>query len=319
MPRTTRSRAAKARKRPIPAWRAAHARALDGADDFKAMGKSLLALARDLRGVYDLQCRPTPGSPPRAFSAQSLNECRIAHEQRRAEAFLARARATGKRWRDVPHFLSDSRSPTERVLKRNYLKLLGWHGFKGQVLEALCFLAALSRFESLGDRPTVDVFGENGPLPVYWANGKVFLWTRPTLVHSKSGLHAKPDLLCSSSQTLTGRQDLRWIVESKCHGQLTSGTLRAEFGKGVDLEVPAYTIVTFKRPSRAILRAAKALGIDIHVFPLATDERAEYLAGTRRLEEYLAESLALSRDDQRLARMVLATGAELSRKVLPSA
>ena len=283
------------------------------------MAKSLLALARTLHGVYDLQCRPTPGSPPRAFSAQTLTECRIAHEQRRAEAFLARARATGKRWRDVPHFLADSRSPAERVLKQNYLKLLGWNGFKGQVLEALCFLAALSRFDSMGHRPTVDVFGENGPLPVYWANGKVFLWTRPTVARSKSGLRAKPDLLCSSSETLTTRQDLQWIVESKCHGQLTSGTLRAEFGKGVDLEVSAYTIVTFNRPSKAILRAASALGIDIRVFPLATDERAEYLAGTRRLEDYLAESLASSRDDQRLARMILAKGDELSRKLLPSA
>jgi hypothetical protein len=302
--------------RPMPVWRSSQQRAHEGAEEYKAMGASLLRLSRSLSEAYDVRCRPIPDENERPVSADSIKQCFLAHEQRRSLAFLARSRASGRRWRSVQEFVGDAKAPSEAVMRRNYLRLLGWHAFKGQMLEALCLLAALSRYGFAGQRVSIDVFGQNGPIPVRWAGRDVFLWTQARLPLSRSGLRAQPDLLCSRSERVGARLDIEWIVEAKCHGDLTSQILRAEFGKAFDLESPAYTIVAHKKPRQSLLRAAEAFGIDIQVFPLSSEDRPEYLSGARLLEQDLADGLVSSRDSQRFGQRILSKGRELKHKLL---
>lgn len=207
------------------------------------MTSSLLRLGSLLGSSYELVCSPPSGSSAESLSPATLTRYLNYHKERRSIAFLNRARLAGKRWKDVAHFLANAKDPADAVLRRNYLNLLGWEGFKGQLLEGLCLLAALTRFGHAGQRRRVDVFGANGPLPVVWSDRTVFLWTQAQLPITRTGLKARPDLLCSRPESLDQRPDIEWIVEAKCRGVLTSHELRAEFGKALissRLRIPSF-------------------------------------------------------------------------------
>ena len=282
------------------------------------MAKTLLSLGRLLGQHYSLECRIDSTATYRPLSPVTLQACFEAHEKRQASRFLDRARAAGQSWKELHEFISDSENQTTATLKKNYLKLLGWHAFKGSLLEALCLLAALSEFAGVGRRVTVDVFGQNGPIPVRTGSRDLFLWTRPTLPLTRSRLRAKPDLLCTSTRDLGSLTNIEWVLESKCRHTITSQELRAEFGKAFDLESPAYTVVSFKRPPPAIVQAAEAFGLDIRVFPLDSDQRQAYVDGQRDLGKDLAEMLTASRNAKQFARKVLAKSATLEQKLLPA-
>jgi hypothetical protein len=173
------------------------------------------------------------------------------------------------------------------------------------------------RFRKSGACPPIDLFGSAGPIAVLDGGEEMFLWTRPSLPSTVSGLRAHPDLLCTRGTDLSRLTDIDWIVECKHRGELTAQELRAEFGKAFDLEAPAYTIVTYEPQPDYIVTAARELGLDIRTFPLTTTLRPEYLQQRRDLGSDLADTLDASHGEKRFAQRILTKGQVLEQKSLP--
>ena len=301
---------------PVAAWRTCQDQAVAGAQDMKAISASLLRLARG-NTAYEIVCSPSPSATPLPLSAEALNQRFRATRERAEAAFLGRQQRAGRSWRSISQFLDGARQPAERAHRENYVKLLTWRASKGSFLEAICLLAALTRFRPAGNAGSIDLFGRNGPIPVLSDRQRVFLWTRAALPNTRSGLRAHPDLLCTREARLDRAADIEWIIECKYRGAVSSHELRAEFGKAFDLESPAYTIVTYDAQPESIVAAARELGLDMQVFPLGSELRGEYLSQRRSLETDLADKLQLSQSEKNFARRVLAKGESLERKLLP--
>ncbi len=215
-------------------------------------------------------------------------------------------------------FLKKSKNENERKTRLNYAKLRSWDKIKGSFLELLCLLSTLSSVRSSNSVRTVrNVFRSVGPIRIFEEGFYKNLWTQQTLSDTKSGLNARPDLIMTTPEQFVTTKNILSIVECKCVRQLSSTTIRAEFGKAHDLRINSYTIISYYNPDQKIVDGAKRLGIDVVPFRLRTKGRDVYLKNPAQLVEGLSEDLQKSREEKNFLRLLDSAADEARRKLPP--
>jgi hypothetical protein len=292
-----------------------HATAHRGAQDFQAVADALQTLTTKLAGTWDIRMGQE-SSQALPVAPDALTSLFQDAYRRAGESFLRRETQKGNTWTTIDAYIFSSDDRESIVRRRNYLKLLAWNSIKGKLLEALCLLSTLSDYAPEKAGTSVNLFARLGPLAMQNGDGKFALWTRPLLRIEKTGLKACPDLVLTKDQERPTKTNMLWIAECKYRTALNAQELRSEFGKAWELKAPSYTIVSYNPVSERIRRAAKALGLDVVVFPLSSDKREDYLGGQLSVAEDLTAELTESLRRKRYLDTVELASAEMREKVL---
>lgn len=289
--------------------------AQEGAEDFRAMTSAILRLGHAASGEWILGTSKQPRGHVEPLSSELLQ--RRFHDAlvRAGASYLEEELLAGRQWQDVDSFLAAPAEDALQVGLRNRLKLAAWRAFKGPLLEALCLAAILSRFSPVHADPVVDLFRALGPLEISDGLQRQYLWTRPKIPFTQSGLEAAPDIVFTTSSDLPTSANTLSITECKCRRSLGAGDIRAEFGKAFDLASPSYTLLCYYPQPDRIVTAAEELGLAVEVFQLHSAERTQYLSDSRDLGKDLAKALERSRSQRRFSGALEGKRRELQRKL----
>jgi hypothetical protein len=219
---------------------------------------------------------------------------------RRAEERLLRAQV-GHKHADYPTFLAslssaDCQDAEYRVTER------AWSAAKGPFLEALCLLVDLAAKPSPPPASPVPLrlFAPTGPIEVVEGGRRRFIWVRPKVVGTLSGMNACPDIVMTTA-TEVSEKTVVAIRECKCHRRLPADEIRKECGKARDLIVSSYVIVSYYKVSDKKRRGAEALGLKVEEIGLDGALREDYVSGDRNMAFDLAPRL-VNDDEEALYR-----------------
>jgi hypothetical protein len=272
-------------------------------EDFLAMSVSMAKAAASLRPRFDVQVMLESGHAVPAVASEAYARKFAEYLERSKARWLKEQAQLGKRHADYESFLKSvplaNRSDVE-----NRTTIRAWSAANGPFLEALCLLADIGKTTHAGPvHPvaTLRLFVPWGPIEVFAAGKRQFIWVQSTIVARRSRLNACPDILITNQPTKR-HADIVGIRDCKCHRRLPSDELRKERGKASDLMVDAYVIVTYHTQSAKLRNGAAALGINIESLGLDTSEREEYIRGDKNLVVDLGRKLAAADEERRFRR-----------------
>jgi hypothetical protein len=267
----------------------------DGAADFQALTAAILVVYRELVAGSKLVARLKGVElGAEAFTAYFDQHLRASKTQ------LLRQR-TGREL-DAKHFeryLAGLSSEKERDLARAEAKVYAWNRARGGLFELLALLVTLRSSWNDGSLVLGDVMAPLGPLRIVEESVERYLWTRPTVSVSVSGLKARPDILVSNTADSPGPDTIVRVVECKNVKAIDASLLRQEFGKARDLEVAAYALLSYQEVAPAKVQAANRLGLDLDSIGLYGPLREEVLADAPRLAERVTSVLDSSKRENR--------------------
>jgi hypothetical protein len=253
------------------------------------MANSIEKTAELLRPRFAIEVALTAGGTLPLLGADALNGKFREYLRRAQERLLKRELENGHTHADYPSFL-DSLSLADRQETENRITVRAWSAAKGPFLEALCLLADLAARSSPQGAPPAPLclFAHAGPIEVFEGDRQRFIWVRPTMVGTLSGMNACPDIVITTERTVSNDTVVA-IRECKCHRRIPSDEIRKECGKARDLIASSYVIVSYYAVSDTKRRGAEGLGLAVEEIGLDAAEREEYVSGARNMASDLAE------------------------------
>lgn len=143
-----------------------------------------------------------------------------------------------------------------------------------------------------------------------------YLWAQPWLTGQESALGSRPGLVITSTPDAPSASTILRVVECKCRRLLGAPDIRAEFGKAYDLRVASYLIWSFMTPTQRVVEGARRLGLDLVSLGFDTPLRADLIAMPENLVAHVANTLEVSKREERFARVLLESGQDASHKML---
>ncbi len=283
-------------------WKIIQVECLRGAEDFKAIRAAINGLSRELAPFCAFS---VPGkNKPISINNQEAFLYQFQQGLKQAEkAFLADLRRRGG---SIPktfeEHLRSLPSEEERTKCKNYVKLDTWRTLKGPLLEILVLLSTLIKLHPLKKIELENILTPNIPIPVNDNNNVRFIWCRPLIMNSTSGMQARPDIVIATSDKKLDDTSIVSVVECKCRSQLDAQDIRREFGKAFDMKVRSYIILSYHETPQRLKDAAGKLGMELKDFGLSTSMRQTYLAGMRDMGHDLADVLESARHVERFVR-----------------
>lgn len=131
-----------------------------------------------------------------------------------------------------------------------------------KLVEVLCALLVLDDADEVRTKLIRGLAQNCGPIEYSSAYGTRYLFTQASMVGSHSKLAGTPDIVVATSTHISCRSVER-IIECKSGKRLGAPLVRAEFGKGYDLNVDVYQIWSLNKAAAGAVDGAMALGIDI--------------------------------------------------------
>lgn len=185
-----------------------------------------------------------------------------------------------------------------------------------QLMEALCLLSVLFKAEKVVSREVCNIFGRSGPFHFVEDGEDRYLWSQVSLIGKESSLGSRPDLIVTNdSKPPTAETTVR-IIECKCRKSIGAQVIRAEFGKAYDLKVTSYLIWSFITPNKRAMEGAKSLGLDLEALGFDTDMREKLIENPEILLYHVANTIEVSRRENRLAQMLRTSADQVERKML---
>lgn len=260
-------------------------------EDLRAMANSIERTAELMRARFAVEVVLTAGRTLPLLGSNALHENFLEYLRRAERQLLRRESEHGHKHTDYPSFLA-SLSPADRQDTENRMRERAWSVAKGPFLEALCLLADLEASPSPSPIAPVPLrlFAPTGPIQVFEGNQQRFIWVRPKMVGTLSGMNACPDIVITTEANVS-KETVVAIRECKCHRRLPSDEIRKECGKARDLIVSSYVIVSYYKVSDKKRRGAEGLGLKVEEVGLDAAEREEYVSGARNMALDLGRKL----------------------------
>jgi len=254
----------------------------------------------------------TGGTLP-LLGSDALNQKLKEYLTRAQERLLLREAEHGHQHTDYQSFLA-SLSSADRHDTENRMTERAWRAAKGPFLEALCLLADLYTRRSPSPAAPVPLrlFVPTGPIQVFEGDQQRFIWVRPNVLATLSGMNACPDIVITNEDKLS-QETVIAIRECKCHRRLPSDEIRKECGKATDLIVSSYVIVSYYPVPDKKRRGARGLGLNIEELKLYAAERGAYVSGERNMTLDLARNLE-NADKEALFRTRMADDGAFARE-----
>ena len=185
-----------------------------------------------------------------------------------------------------------------------------------QLVEAISMLGVILRSEDAFAHQ-IHLFGKTGPIEIKEDGIMRYLWAQQNVKGDRTELVGRPDLIVTSSPESPHSGNAIRIIESKCVRQLQTPTIRAEFGKGYDLQVGSYLIWSFYTQSSRVVSGAKGLGIDLEFLGFDTKHRPELIAYPGVLINRVSSAQEATRNTHRFARALNDSARLAIQKVSP--
>ena len=274
-------------------WKIIQEEALRGVEDFRAICIAIQSLSRELASICTFYVPGENGTKiPISEQDAFLYQFRKYLDQAKKAFLIDLGRKGGSFVPDtIEGYLQHLQSDDERTKCLNYVRLCAWRNLKGPILEVLVLLSTLIRLHPLKQVVLRNVFAPDVSIPVNEDGKSRFVWCRPNVTGSKSGMQARPDIVIATSNKKVDSVTIVNVVECKCRSLLDAQDIRREFGKAFDMDVRSYTVLSYYETPQRLKDAAKKLGIDLIDFGLSTSLRQDYLTGQRNLGYDLAETL----------------------------
>ncbi len=298
-------------------WRKIEKESLKAAEDYRiiclAINKEANVLSRNykfIRGVGNIK------SNEFTLSSSLYKKYEEAFEKEQIN-IVSTLNKSGSSFATFTEYLKKSSNENQRKTKLNYAKLLAWNKVKGHFFELLCLLSTLSSSEQIEQLHNIEnVFQGVGPIPIVENSTIKNIWTQQTFSDTISGFNARPDIIITNPTEKASSDDIVDIIECKCVKNISSNTIRSEFGKAHDLRVNSYKIISYYDIDDATIEATQKLGIDIVPFPLNTQERDKYVENPHEIVRVLSESIHKSRKEKNFLRMLENAASESKSKLL---
>jgi hypothetical protein len=184
-----------------------------------------------------------------------------------------------------------------------------------KLVEALSLLAILINAEEVGSSEVSNLFGKTGPIQISEDGQARYLWAQPSLIGQQSALGGRPDLIVTSTPDPPSPATVQRVVECKCRQRLGAHEIRSEFGKAHDLRVVSYLIGSLTSPAPKVVEGARRLGLDLVALGFDTPWRADLIKRPENLVAHVANTLAVSKREERFARKLLESGIEATLKI----
>lgn len=185
-----------------------------------------------------------------------------------------------------------------------------------KLVEAISLLAILYKAGNIQSNEILNLFGKTrAPIQFKEDGLDRYLWAQPTMVGDKSGLNGIPDLIVSSSPDTPSAETTLRVIECKCRLRFGAQDIRSEFGKAFDLKVATYFIWSFLTPKHEIVEGAKGLGLNLELLGFDTSLRDDLIAKPENMLSYVANTLAVSKNEKRFAVMLAEIGKDVSQKI----
>jgi len=185
-----------------------------------------------------------------------------------------------------------------------------------RLVEALSLLAILLRADKVITGEIFNLLGKTGPLHFVEDGHNRFLWAQPSISGEESALGGRPDLIVTSSSGSPTAASLLRVVECKCRNDIGTHEVRGEFGKAHDLRVTSYLIWSYNTPKLRIVEGAKRLGLDLCALGFDTPQRESFIADPENLVAHVANTMHVSKTEQRFGKLFLAAEKEITAKML---
>jgi hypothetical protein len=162
--------------------------------------------------------------------------------------------------------------------------------------EFLCILIILDESESV-QRRQVHKLRRKVPYPIPFIRDgqRRCLWVQHPMRGMKSGFLWIPDLAITEDTEVPSSENVLEIVECKRHAKLNSSTVRSEFAKSYDLEVPAYLLWSYFEVSDHVRKGAESLGLLLRTIGLMGPQR-EHLRDPNALARRISEGMRETRE-----------------------
>lgn len=185
-----------------------------------------------------------------------------------------------------------------------------------RLVEALSLLAVLLKADSVNTRK-LNILGQTGPISFTEDKEIHFLWSQQTLTGQDSLLKGRPDLVITNSADSPSPKNVLRVIECKCKKSLGAQDIRAEFGKAHDLKVTSYTIWSFTAPTQKVVNGAQGLGINLETLSFDTPQRKTFIDMPESLLAHVANTLDVTKKENRYANILIKSGQVASRKLIP--
>jgi hypothetical protein len=286
-------------------------RVMDGVADFRALTGSLISTGETLPSSTRIQL----ASGYKVTDSKTYVYLFDSFLQRSRNSFLIRQRGT-KHKVSFEKFLQSVPSDRDRKLISNELKLKAWNALRGPMFELLCLLVTLRSVDQ-GNLEIHDVLAPIGPLEFEEDRMSRWLWTRPRVLESVSGMPAYPDIVVTNSSQAPTPANILRIVECKNVASIGASVIRTEYGKARDLGVASYLLLSYFRVPGKRVGAARALGLDLTDIGLYGPSREETVATPELISERIDVAVKRAASNNNVLRHLDEDVGHIRRKLLP--